>query len=239
MTDDFFDGDWELKEVRGSNGKDVDVDVSVSFSGFSVSESGRSGPSTDSPTTTPGPTAPTTPGEALGFPENDERFMQSLEVRGKNGHEEPVETVYALVLKDGSSPHLVALDDPEMYSNATKRSVKYYVDPMAKEVARQCAGSTPDAVVKIHTHPSGSTTPSSADKQGTETTMRVFQDKLGSRNFEFLQGIHGYKSTTASPNEMRDPITAGNRVSWHGERYQHTLALFDGHFSDTREVTLV
>jgi proteasome lid subunit RPN8/RPN11 len=238
MTDDFFDGDWKLKEVRGSNGKDVDVDVSVSFSGFTVSESGRTDPSTEPSTPTSGPTAPTTPTGAFGFPENDERFMQSLEVRGKNGHDEIVETVYALVLTEGQPPRLVALDDPEMYLGATRRSVRYYIEPMAKEVARQCR-TTPDAVVKVHTHPNGSTKPSDKDKQGTEATRRAFEDELGSGSFEFLQGIHAHKSATVSPDRMREPTAAGNSVSWNGERFRHTLALFDGHFRNAQEVQLV
>lgn len=236
MDDEFFETDWTLKEVRSERGVE-DVDVEVSFRGFAVG--GTDQRTTGAPaTTTPSPTAPTTPTGALGFPQDNQQFMQTLEVRGKNGHDEPVETVYALVLSGGSLPRIVALDDPKMYVNATRRSVHYYVDPMAEEVARQCT-TTPDAIVKIHTHPSGSTEPSDKDKEGTEKTKEIFEEKLGSRSFEFLQGIHAYKSATVSTDQMRDPTAAGNSVSWNGERFRHTLALFDAHFRSGQVVELV
>lgn len=235
MTDDIFEHEWEVKEVR-SNLDDAEVNVDVSFEGFAVGASGQR-PSSTTPTT-PGPTAPTTPSGAFGFPEDDEQFMQSLEVRGKNGHDEIVETVYALVLSEGRVPRLVALDDPEMYAEATERSVKYYVEPMAREVARQCAG-TPDAVVKVHTHPNGSTEPSGRDKRGTEATRRSFEREIGSGSFEFLQGIHAHKPATVSADRMRQPTASGNSVSWNGERFRHTLALFDGHFRNGRKLQLV
>jgi proteasome lid subunit RPN8/RPN11 len=240
MTDDFFDGEWELEEVRSN--VDSTINIEVSFEGFVAGdpEADSSGTTTpETPTTPTQPVAPTTPKSALGFPSDNDQFMQSLEVRGKNGHDEVVETVYALVLNNGELPRLVALDNPEMYIEATERSVRYYIDPMAQEVARQCNGSTPDAVIKVHTHPNGSTRPSEKDKQGTQTTRDAFQEELGSRNFEFLQGIHAYQPAQVAPSEMRDPVAGGNSVSWNGERFRHTLALFDGHFQNGREVNLL
>jgi proteasome lid subunit RPN8/RPN11 len=237
MSDDFFDGEWELADVN-TNRDDVDVNVSISVSGFEVGSAGSADPSTADPSTT-GPTAPPTPTGTFRFPRDSAQLMQSLEVRGKNGHHEVVETVYVLLVFGHRPPRLVALDDPEMYDSATPTSVHYYLEPMAQEVARQCGDHTPDAIVKLHTHPNGSTTPSAKDKTGTEVVKQTFEKAVGSQSATFLQGIHAYEPVTVSPDAMRDPTAAGNRVSWNGERYRHTLALFDAHFGNGPEVQLV
>lgn len=240
MTD-FFDEDWEHVRTE-TNVDSIDVEASVSFEGFTAgSDTKQTGGGTSplkpaEPAT--GPTVPPSPSGKLGFPEADTRFMQSLEVRGVNGHQKPVETVYALIVDEGYAPRLVALHDPEMYIEATSRKIRYYIDPMAEEVARQCTG-VPDAVIKFHTHPNGSTTPSSRDQQGTESTKTTFEDTIGSTDFEFMQGIHAYKNAKVSQKQLRRPTAAGNSVSWNGEMFRHELAFFDAHFIDGREVSLV
>jgi len=241
MIDDFFDddGEWEV-EVESKGAGEVG-DVRVSFEGFAVGRAeSDDGQSVDMSTTAPTlPTAPVPPSTTLGFPANNVSLMQSIEVRGKNGHDQLVETVYALVLTDGALPRMVALDDPEMYGEAGKDFVEYHYESMAREVARQCDGRVPDAVIKFHTHPNGSTEPSEKDKRGTATVAEAFYDTLGSRNFEFLQGIHSYEDGQVDPEAMRNPIAAGNSVSWYGERFRHTLALFDAHFRNARATEIV
>lgn len=242
MTD-FFDDDWEHVRTE-TNVDNVDVEASVSFDGFSAGSDteqtgGETSPSTPADPTT-GPTVPSAPSGKLGFPESDTQFMQSLEVRGvsTDGHRQPVETVYALIINEGHEPRIVALHEPEMYEKATNQKLHYYVTPMADEVARQCSG-VPDAVIKFHTHPNGSTTPSSEDRQDTESIKRTFEDKISSDDFEFIQGIHAYKTAKVPPEQMRHPTASGNCVSWNGEAFRHELAFFDAHFIDGREVSLI
>jgi proteasome lid subunit RPN8/RPN11 len=241
MIDEFFDDDddeWEV-EVESKGAGDVG-EVTVNFEGFVVgrAESGEK-QSADTATAPTLPTAPVPPSATLGFPADNVPLMQSIEVRGKNGHNELVETVYALVLTDGALPRMVALDDPEMYERAGEDFVEFRVEQMAQEVARQCDEQVPDAVIKFHTHPYGKIEPSEEDEQGTAAVAETFHETLDSRSFEFLQGIHRIQDGQVDPEAMRKPIAAGNCVSWYGERFHHTLTLFDAHFRNGRPTEIV
>jgi hypothetical protein len=211
-------------------------------------------PTTRPPADQPSPTTGSTPDESrpsesgattgesaergtLVFPA-DEQFMQSLEIRAKNGAQRRVETVYALTGPTYTAPtDLFALDDPEFYESATRRSVVTLGGRMARAVARRFPdGETPNLVARFHTHPGGTTTPSDTDQESAADVYEGFTEAFDSAEFEFFQGIHAYAELSEPGSRSRDPHAVSNTVSWEGEQYRHTLALYGPQFRNAREV---
>jgi proteasome lid subunit RPN8/RPN11 len=169
-------------------------------------------------------------------------FMQKLEARGLNGAHQRVETVYVLAGPSYARPtDLFRLDNPAYYASATPRSVTTYGRQMAQKVARLYPdGQSPQLLARVHTHPNGSTRPSDTDKQSASEIASQFEAAFGTTDFEFFQGIHAYTdhSQNPGPSQRHDPTARSNTVSWQGEQYRHTLALFGPEFQNLRQVVI-
>jgi len=175
------------------------------------------------------------------FP-NDPQLMQAVEIRGKNGHGDPVETVYVLT---GSSPtvpdRLFALHDPDHYASATRTSVSSYTKRMARNVARLFPdGETPNLIARFHTHPSGSLQPSEQDRQSARSVKRQFSAVFDGADFEFFHGIHSYTKLSTGPawSDGRDATVNTAGISWDGESYRHELAVYGPKFTTPRDVAV-
>lgn len=205
----------------------------------------RNGLSTAPETATPATTTePTTPdGADTSVPSGtfvcptDSQFLQMLEVRAKNGANRRVETVYTLTGGDPTTPtDMFALDDPEFYRSATPSSVTTLGGRMASAVAdRFPDGESPGLIARFHTHPGGTTTPSDTDRDSATDIYEGHADAFGHDDFEFFHGIHAYREHGTN-DPRREPEAVSNTVSWEGEQYTHTLALFGPRFRNHREV---
>lgn len=205
------------------------------------------GSATSSPAQPSAPKTSPTPGDTSysrgTFALPDERdFMQKLEARGKNGHGSIVETVYVLTGPSYARPtDLVCLDSEKYYGSATRRSVSFYPRKMARKVANLYPeGSAPKLIARFHTHPGGSVTPSSADKNSAPAVREAFVDAFGTDNFEFFHGIHALEEhgRHPGPDERQRPRAHPGQVSWVGERYRHKLALFGRKFQTPKTVAI-
>lgn len=170
----------------------------------------------------------------------DAQFMQSLEIRAKNGAQRRVETVYAVTGASYTDPtDLFALDNPEYYDSATRRSVTSFGGKMARAVANRFpSDERPKLIARFHTHPGGSTTPSDADRSSAADIRDNFQQAFDTEDFEFFHGIHAYSELSNPGGVDRDPEAMSNTVSWDGEQYRHTLALYGPRFRNAKEVAI-
>ena len=191
--------------------------------------------------TGPSPDPSDVPRGTFAFPD-DEFFMQALEVAGKNGAQERVETVYVLAGSTYTDPNeLFALDDPEYYRAATPRMVVSHGRKMARAIAnRYPDGKAPNLIARFHTHPGGSVTPSDADRKSARAVRDLFERVFETDDFEFFHGIHAYidHSGSTTPEERRNPEASSNGISWYGEQYRHELALYGPGFENPRRVVI-
>lgn len=171
------------------------------------------------------------------FPSHDPGFMQRLELRGNNGAQRDVETVYLLTGDSYTTPtELVQLDDPAVYNKMTPTSVSTKLNAVAEQLARMYdSRPDPKLIAYVHTHPDGSTRPSPTDKQGSETAKKVFERHFD--NFEFFNAIHALGDKADVPVEkMREPRESGGGVWWYGETRRHELAVFDAHYNSRQVI---
>lgn len=196
---------------------------------------------TSRPASGPSPEPSNVPRGTFAFP-NDEFFMQALEVAGKNGAHERVETVYVLMGPTYTDPsELFALDDPEYYTAATPRAVVSRGAKMATAIAnRYPDGESPSLIARFHTHPGGSTTPSDQDRDSARAVKETFERAFGTDDFEFFHGIHAYidHAGTTEQEDRRNPEASSNGVSWYGEQYRHEFALYGADFANPRKVVV-
>lgn len=226
-----------------------------------TSDSSRStGTETPTPQSPPQPSSPTTPSSGpsqkpdsppisgphsrgtLGVPA-DKDFLQKLEARGKNGHRQTVETVYVLTGPTYTRPtDLIRLDNDSYYGGATRSSVRFNPRAMAQKVADLYpSDSLPRLIARFHTHPSGSTTPSAADKQSAPNVRKAFVNAFGTDDFEFFHGIHGLRNhgSNPSPSERQRPSKQNRTISWKGEQYRHSLAVFGDRFEKQKDIAVL
>jgi len=250
LNDEEFEAalDAEAQAWFRSHSVSLDETTEASDDGGFVSALGdriRNGLSTSPKTATPATTTePTTPDRAdTSVPSGtfvcptDSQFLQMLEVRAKNGANRRVETVYTLTGGDPTTPtDLFALDNPEFYRSATPSSVTTLGGRMAAAVAdRFPDGESPGLIARFHTHPGGTTTPSDTDRDSATDIYDSHIEAFGHDDFEFFHGIHAYREH-GSNDPRREPEAVSNTVSWEGEQYTHTLALFGPRFRNHREV---
>ena len=175
------------------------------------------------------------------FP-NDQNFMEKIAARGVNGHGELVETVYVLAGPTYTVPtELFRLDNPEYFVSATATSVRSKIGDMAEKIASLYPdGEAPKLLARFHTHPRGSTTPSSTDRSGAIRVRDTFVDAFETDDFEFFQGIHALKPHGSSPkaSERYSLESTAGGVSWRGERFRHELALYGPRFNNPRKVVI-
>lgn len=249
------DSDWDIDhleaEISTGFGSDtlltehtisLDVDTNdTDTAGSRTVSGGTVSTGTTTPRTEPTPDTDGHPKGTFAFPA-DQDFMQKLESRGLNGTQEPVETVYVLTGPSHARPtDLVRLDNPEYYVSATRRSVRVYSQQMAEKVAALYPeGESPNLVARFHTHPSGTTRPSSTDKDSAEDIRDAYATAFGTDEFTFFHGIHAYTEHGGNPgpDERHQPTARSNGISWKGERYRHELALFDPTFRNPQKVSL-
>lgn len=175
----------------------------------------------------------------LVFPASDPDFLRQIELRGKNGARDFVETVYVL---SGSTYYvptrLHALDDPSLFNSADRSSVNARNREMAQKVANFYAQRDgPRIVVRIHTHPSLSTNPSDTDYDYSLEKKPVYDRFF--EDYEYFHGIHGIgEISEPPPGEIRSPEMVGqNELAWWGESRRHRLAIYDEEY-DPRPVVL-
>jgi len=180
----------------------------------------------------------------------DPAVLQALEIRAKNGAQQRVETLYVLTAQsDGPVRNLWALDDPDLYEVATDERLVSYSRRVANTIAENLSTS-PRQIVRVHTHPpthdpatKPSATPSRTDLETAGDITEQFEDVLGSseKATDFAHGIHTYTdvSTMTDPDRARRAKVVDNGISWDGEQYRHTLALYDESFRTERDVELV
>lgn len=171
---------------------------------------------------------------------NDRDFMQKLEARGKNGHGEIVETVYVLTGPTYTQPtDLIRLDNEEYYGSATKTSVRFDPQSMARKVASLYPDNEPPKLIaRFHTHPNGTLRPSSADKQSAPNIEQSFKSAFGTDDFEFFHGIHGLveHGRSPEPDERQSPSDSKGYIHWLGERYRHKLVVYGDGFEKQKNV---
>lgn len=246
----------ETDEERDSDFSMDDFDISVHNKGAGLFSEDRTGwltthtitldesttgetPADTQPAVGPevGPKEPSLGDRTLGFPD-DPDFMQKLESRGVNGAMDTVETVYILTGTKGGVPtDLFRVDHPEYFSSADATSVTSFTGKIAQKIAALYPdGETPGLVVRVHTHPNGTTTPSSEDRDGAASTRDPFEREFGTSDFRFFQAIHGLSEHNRNPPpaERQQPKARSNTVSWDGERYHHDFAVFDKTFNPLR-----
>lgn len=251
-TDDSDDSGWTLEEAHAGGDATIgDVTVETGdttgeaqwFQSFDIDVEGGSGGSASGPVPQPSP-SPKGDQYSRGtfvFP-NDDQFMQSIEICGRNGHGNPVETVYVLTGRSETVPdRLFALHEPGFYKSATRTSVVSYGRKMAKKIARTFPdGEEPGIIARFHTHPSGNVQPSDTDRGSAEAVHQHFRKVFDRAEFEFFQGIHGYRSLSSPRDGRRREATAHtNGVSWEGESYRHELALFGPKFKNPKSVEVI
>jgi len=171
-------------------------------------------------------------------------FLQNLETRAQNGAHEIVETAYVLTGPAYAVPNLMfQLDRPDYYTSATESSLHSLTGKMALDVAKAYEGYEPPKMVAwIHTHPNGSTVPSTTDKRGAESVKRTFERALGTDDFEFFNGIHAFDNTwerESTVDERYSPEKGARTVSWTGTRFKHTLAMWDKTFKHSRPMEVL
>lgn len=163
------------------------------------------------------------------FPGADRDFMQLIEIRANNGAQADVETVYVLTGETYCVPtRLFAFDDPALYRRATRNRVNVRNRRLAKTIAAFYADRPgPKLVVRVHTHPSGRTSPSDGDRNGAAQRNRSYARYFD--DYELFLGIHGLgDAADPDPEWLRRPErTAFNEVAWWGENRKHKLAVFD------------
>jgi proteasome lid subunit RPN8/RPN11 len=164
------------------------------------------------------------------FPAADTDFMQLLEIRGNNGATADVETVFVLASDESYCvpTRLFAFDDPRLYKKATDSRVNVDNEAVARTVATFYEKqSGPRLITRVHTHPSGETTPSQLDQNVGPDRYATFNQYFD--DYEFFLGIHALKEPCdPDPGWLRRPEqTAEHEVTWWGENRKHTLALYD------------
>jgi hypothetical protein len=247
FLDDLEDGSWFAAHDIPAGGDDAD------------DSAGATNPSVT------GPTSPTEPpaAETVDPPEQypaadadtvllptDPAVLQALEIRAKNGASERVETAYALTGERGRPPQdLWALDDPDLYEEATRTRLVSYGRRIAEHVASGMS-HPPGQVVRVHTHPPTadpntrpSTMPSNTDIDSAAVAKEQFVDAfgVGADDLVFSHGIHAYypHDREPVPEQPRRARALDNGIAWRGEQYRHALALYDETFRNERQVELV
>lgn len=219
-----------------------------SAGGGAVSPQSPSRPVTPSDTISDPSQQPNSP--AISSPESrgtivvpaNKDFLQKVETRGKNGHRPTVETIYVLAGPTYTQPtDLIRLDDDSYYGDATRSSVRFDPHAMAQKVANLYPDDDlPKLIARFHTHPSGSTAPSSKDKQSAPAVRKAFVEAFGTTDFEFFHGIHGLKNHGGSPtpSERQQPTEQNGKITWKGEQYRHTLAVFGERFERQKQIRI-
>ncbi|MDS0476813.1 Mov34/MPN/PAD-1 family protein [Natrinema sp. 1APR25-10V2] len=173
------------------------------------------------------------------FPGTDTDFIQLIELRGNNGAQDDVETVFVLTGETYYVPtRLFAFDDPTHYREATPTAVDIDNRAVAQTIAdfyEERVG--PRLVARFHTHPGGNPMPSTKDKRNAAKKQRVFDRYFD--DYELFLGIHVLgEPCDLDPDWLRRPEqTATNAVSWRGEHRTHTLALYNGRY-ESRSVVV-
>jgi len=227
-------------DISTSGPADIDIDLSSDEDSTTVdSETTKPEADLSRPATISKPT-PDPESYSRGtfvFSSHDPGFIQRLELRGNNGAQRDVETVYLLAGDSYTTPtELIQLDDSAVYNKMTPTSVSTKLNAVAQQLARMYEDRPdPKLIAYVHTHPGGSTRPSLTDKQGSETAKKVFERHFD--DFEFFNAIHALGDKADVPIEkMREPRESGGGVWWYGETRRHELAVFDAHYNSRQVI---
>jgi len=212
----------------------ADIEINLSDDDSNDNSRGDKGTGLSRPATIDTPTEPGSDYSrgTFVFPSHDPGFMQRLELRGNNGAQRDVETVYLLTGESYTMPsELVQLDDPAIYNEMTPNSVSTKLGEIAEQLQRMYDGRPdPKLIGYVHTHQNGTTRPSSKDRSGSETAKRVFERYFD--DFEFFNAIHALGDRADVPvGKMREPTETSGGVWWYGETRRHELAVFDAHYN--------
>lgn len=222
--------------------------ISLTDSGGGSETTGRTGTtrktapqSPDSPSSSVDPKPSSSPYSRGTFVvPDDQDFLQKLEARGKNGHNNIVETVYVLIGYSYTQPtDLIRLDNEAYYGSATKTSVRFDPKAMARKTASLYPDNNPPKLIaRFHTHPGGTLRPSQKDKQSAPKVKKAFENAFNTTDFEFFHGIHGLKEhgRNPGPDERQSPSDSRGYIRWVGERYEHKLAVYGDGFQRQKQV---
>ena len=210
-------------------------------SGDSVTEDSDAAPNptndpSNCPVETPDPNdgvSPSTPDESfeIAIPENvltdHAEVVTEAQVRPEDSNQDSdVELLYGL--SGDQEDHIGefhGLSSSEIVSKATENEIEWLGNSITDHIEAE-RGDMPAVVIHVHTHPNGSTRPSSKDMtDGWPSFARTVRNKWPKTRVLFA--IHALKDEYNAPADRSKPTREGDKIIWNSPKREHELRVFD------------
>jgi proteasome lid subunit RPN8/RPN11 len=168
-----------------------------------------------------------------GFVEN---FIETRAESQFRPDEDDVETVYALTgSSSGRIDETHSFSSEQIVRKASSNRVRYRVGSIIEHITRE-RETSPEVLVKFHTHPHTTTRPSELDEETWERIADDFRDEWPS--VRVLYGIHTYSTEFKKPKSRASPEVRDGQIEWRSITRDHSARVFDEH-ADGVEVSLI
>ncbi len=165
-------------------------------------------------------------------------FTDFMETRAESQFrpgKEDVETIYAL---SGSDENKVdtkhKFSSGQIVTNSSDSTVDYRAKNIIEHISKK-RDSTPEVIVKVHTHPRGTTDPSDKDLKSWKKVAKIIREEWP--NTKVLFGVHAFSREFNSPKKRKDPqITGKTQVEWRSLTRDHRFKVYDAKGNSIRMI---
>jgi proteasome lid subunit RPN8/RPN11 len=190
----------------------------------------------DSPNENPNPTdgvSPSTPDRSFEIAirktvlTDHAEVVTEAQVRPEDGNQDSdVELLYGLSGdQDNHISEFHGLSSSEIVMKATDNQIQWLGSKIPEYIETE-RGNVPAVVIHTHTHPNGSTQPSTRDMtDGWPSFARTVRNQWPATRVLFA--IHALRDEYSSPADRSSPTCEGDKIVWNSPKRKHELRIFD------------
>ena len=154
-------------------------------------------------------------------------LVELMELRAESAfrpNEKDVEIVYALTGLDPNMPDLLhKFSSNEIVARATPNNISYYTDTIIKHILEE-RGEKPKLLIKLHTHPDGSSQLSEMDKESNKSVSKQFKEAFPGVAVYF--GVHSISKEAARMKRISPSKESNNTLKWSSITRKHEVAFY-------------